>query len=330
VRRIREINPSTLVLTLTTLALACTTLYFARALKQEQLRSIQAATATAPKPDTTGTLPRATVLKDPPRDSGPATDTTRDPGDIAVARYRLSRLDDLQGRDELARTITAGARNDWMEVGAAVGLTAEEVARIVDLATMTGLQNHRRRNECITDPACNVSTLEATLEALPDSGTLSIVGEAKYARIKAYEDSLDERVTVLSLRWLPAGRALTDAQAGELALAMATERQRFSRSAEEAGRKVEQFSGGTPVLYALHSTAPDGVSVSIEDQLASAMAYNERIHRRAAGILPAETLVRFKAAQDATLDAYRQNLTEKQIRQAARRRVAEPWSAQDP
>jgi hypothetical protein len=244
--------------------------------------------------------------------------TPRDPGDIAVARYRLSRLDDLQGRDETARTITSSARNDWKEVGGAVGLTSEEIDRIVDLATLTGLQNHRRRNECIIDPACDVATLEATLEVLPDSGLLPIVGEDKYARIKAYEDSLDERTAVLSLRWLPAGRALTDAQAGKLALAMATERQRFSRSAEGADRKVEQFSGGTPLLYTLHSAAPDGASASIEDQLASAMDYNERIYRSAANILPAEPLARFKVAQDATLDAYRRKLREEQIRHAAR------------
>lgn len=303
-----------------TLVLGGVAVYCARGLGQERARVQQAplftsAPAVAPA-EADDARPVAAS-----GDVGTATasaGSTRDPGDLAVARYRLSRLGDPQGRAEES-VRQAGLRRDWEELAAFAGLSADEAEALATHAVEARLEELRKYHACEADPACQRMPYPIG-QGIDREQLAGIVGPEKAALIQAHQAATGEHQFVRMFRELPAAVTLGDADAGRFALALAEERRRFEQAAAQAGMRVDT-EGGPYVGYDLRIATAPSEARDLQRRLDSAMQYNARLYERAAAILPPAALARFRAIQDAALDAYRRKVEEMEVARAARREL---------
>lgn len=307
-----------MLLGVATLVLGGLALYCARGLEQErertrQMPSVASEPAVAPA-EADEARPFAVSA-----DAGTATSSnTRDPGDLAVARYRLSRLGDPQGRAEESARL-AGLRRDWEELAAFAGLSADEAQVLATHAVEARLEELRQYHACEADSACKRMPYPIG-QGISGEQLAGIVGPEKAARIQAHQAASDEYQFVRFFRELPAAATLGDADAGRFALALAEERRRFEQAAAQAGLRIET-ERGPYIGYDLRVATSPSEARDLQRKLGSAMQYNGRLYERAAAILPPGPLARFKAIQDAALDAYRLRVEEMEVARAARREL---------
>jgi hypothetical protein len=326
-------NPVTACLAGAAIALAATSLHYAQELEREQARAQQLAatpalqrrdnsdheaiiTAAAPAP--------ASLQAGAPQDAAstgeggtPEETPRRDVGSIAIARDRLARLADPQGRAAYTRKLADNARRELTDVAPYIGLSAAEVERIVGAMTDAALPREQRRLECQADPGCDTSTLEASAGTGYWEHFARHLDPAERDRLNSYLDSSDERFAAQQLRdGLPAG-ALSDEKLERLVQVLAEERRQFVRDAQQAGAKVDQ--DGAPAHFALLSAAAPGAADETVQRLDSATRYSARQVERASAVLDGATLSRFTESQELALQAYKRRLREKEVAATARR-----------
>lgn len=314
-RATRGVN---VLLAAATLVLGCIAMYCARGLEQERARAQHMPPVTAePLAALTG-ADEARSMAAPTAVGAAATAANKaaDPGDQAVARYRLSRLGDSQGRAE-ETALLADQWREWEELAAWAGLSAQEAEALVALVVETRLEELRSYYACEADPACR-RTAYPMEQAIDGDRLVSILGPEKAARIQAHQAASAEHQFIRFFRELPAAAALDDADVGRLALAMAEERRRFEQAAAQAGMRVE--AEDSPYIgYALRIATAPSESRDLPRKLESATQYTARVYERAAAILPPAPLARFRSIQDAALDSYRRKVQEMEVARAVRR-----------
>lgn len=314
-RGMRSLN---MLLAAATLVLGGVAVYCARGLEQDRAR-MQQAPSVASEPDVAAAEGDEGRPMAVPAEVVAATSSgndTRDAGDLAVARHRLSRLNDPQGRPEESARL-ADLRREWEELAAFAGLAADEAQALATHAVESRIEELRKYHACEADPACKRMPYPIG-QGIDGEQLAGIVGPEKAARIQAHQAASDEYQFVRFFRELPAAATLGDADAGRFALALAEERRRFDQAAAQAGMGVEAASG--PYIgYDLRIATAPSEARDLQRKLESATQYNSRVYERAAAILPPAALARFKSIQDTALDAYRRKVEEMEVARAARR-----------
>jgi hypothetical protein len=233
-------------------------------------------------------------------------------------------LADPWSRAERSARIAATTRAEVESLGAVFGLTPDQINQIGELTIRTQLQVDQRMNECQLEPGCDAVALYRELESLQAGEMVNIVGARQQARMQIYDEAHAERFAAQNLQALPYGRNLTDVQAGQLVLAMAEERQLFVVDAGIARGKVDTFESRTFPPVEIRSVVLPGATDGIEERLASAAEYNERVYRRAATIIDGDLLAKLRSVQQVALDNYRQELEERRIRESVQSRNGMP------
>lgn len=330
-------NWLTWMLASVTVALGASTVYYSRALKVEQQRVVSrvpSSRSVAVDTPARHDAPVATTTEPVAVNSNPAVapkldkPPARDPGDIAVARDRLQRQNPQQEQEQLRQMVDA-TRAFLIPIASQVGISTQDVDRIVELLAKSGIQGERRLLECRADPACDPDALETSMEKEYLEKAARAVGQDKMDRIQAYADAELERMYVKSIRERTSvpGK-LSDEAVNSLAMALAEERKRFVRDAASAGEKVQEIHGRGPVSgLMLQSAAMPGASDEAERRIKSLTEYSKRLVDRATGVLDQEGLALFKDSMSATIESFSQQTRRSQKEReiaAEARRAAQP------
>jgi hypothetical protein len=335
------VNKLIVALALTAAAFAASTAHLARELRIEQQRAriVTNPTAqTAPHSDTiethavavaptdvSGTPPAAPGATPPSSaDTPPAAAPSHYPQnkaeDLALKQDVLRRLTDPAGRGELLAESKTRLRSDFIGLAKKIGLTPDEEDALLTLLSEQQLESSEKRLRCELDPACDHEP--RAMLALVDSNTsqaaqVALLGQARFDRFVAYQDSLTERRQVAALRTsLSESDSISETQAERLIDALAAERHRFHDEATQQGNSVAGLITSLGIVYnTTGPTTPDERASRIE----SALEYNRRLHAKAAEVLTARQLEVFDRMQAQVVWILRENLRQEEALSAARR-----------
>jgi len=324
-------NRMVLLLGVTTLVSGTITVYYAHALQQERTRATQ---LTILYPTQSVQTPAVQAATSPraagPQPAGPqpagkhATsrgyltaeefETVTQAEQRAVARYRLEQLRDPNGQARATAENARQARFLLNEIAPPTGFSKEDKERLIEATKAVLLEDERLTLECEADPDCDGSELELTIERRLEEEAAKVLDAEKFAHLKAYMDSWQERYQLQVLRdRLPPGNTLSDAKIAEVSLALADERRKFVTEAEARNEKVELIMDG------LRSAAIPGTAREHEKRVESATRFIARRYERAEQLLDGTELAEFKAWQERALAAYKSELEDQAISAAAQK-----------
>jgi hypothetical protein len=307
-----------------TLVLGASTYYYATAWQQQRARNVLAMSASiavtsAHQAESAG----AASTDDPaPASFAASADATapeksgRDEVSLALARHRLEELQDPLARSRRVKEL-AELLSGWESAAPYIGMSSGEFAHFQEAYVDRLLQRQQRRLECQLDPACEQTSL-------PDAGAAAeqdraeLLGHTRYARLKAFMKSDRDRGFVTELnRQLPSASTLSESQAGNLATALAEERERFVSEARQGDRSVRSYVSGPGIQ--LEAASLSGAADEHAQLRESMVEFTRRQHDRAAGMLTAAQLAQFKALQDQSLATWLASLRDDEIVAAIRR-----------
>jgi hypothetical protein len=148
----------------------------------------------------------------------------------------------------------------------------------------------------MVDPACDTSNPRLPRDHSDEY--LGILGPDAFAQFNSYRQAMPEWQAVVQLRGrLSEANYLKDGDAERLLSAMSAERERYVAESNQAGAKLRGWGAGTGMVW----YSGDG---GIEEQLASATQYSDRMRQRAASILNAEQLHAFEQVQEELLASF--------------------------
>jgi hypothetical protein len=305
-------------LAFSSVAFAGTTVYFAQALSRERAKNSVLVSAQATPPPAgpaTATVAGETRRPSPvqaalepealPRTARvSASDEEMRAAETVFARSFLEQLADPQARADMIAERRMVMRQSYPMLDKALGLTAAEHARLLELFALHQIEMQEKHFRCITDTTCNPHELNFDDREQQQQIT-ALLGQERAQQFESYRNSIGERESITQMRTrLTDSQRLSDANTEALIAALAEERANISREQAQRGSGVQVISLGAGMLF----SPTEG---SLESQLAAAQQYSQRLRDRAAAYLNAEQLRVFNEIQDEQLVALRSMLRNK-------------------
>jgi hypothetical protein len=226
---------------------------------------------------------------------------------LPFAKDFLRQYDDATQRASLIKAQRAGLESQYLRLKQRLGLSAAEYGQLLDLIAEEQMDQQANYFRCLVNPACDTSKVPEPRDRSSDY--LALLGADGYAQLTAYRTALPEWQSVVQLRGrLSESNSLKDGDAERLLGALSAERERYVTESNQAGAKLRGWGNGTGMIW----YSGDG---GVEEQLASAAQYSERMRQSAASILNAEQLRAFVQIQEemlASLATYLQSQQSKQ------------------
>lgn len=312
----------TAVLSACVLALAASTIYFARELHVLQTGepaalpgvTISAAAATAasvPALEETTTANLATqvsaatpspeAIAPPAAATSPAEQAKRSRERAAeAARVFLARYENPATRKTLIEDQIVSAHWHFALLQPRVGLDKERWEKFLGLAVDLQVDRRVRTSRCRIDPACEKPELPAGHRERERQQMVDLIGEGN---VKKFEDFVRERPQTGSLAKFQArlgpSLALPPDQLSELARVISQETARSHRELVERGVHTSTFEGSHGVIVFSEDTQ------TLDERMASASASVQRLRERAGALLDGERLRIFNQLQDDSLLKFR-------------------------
>jgi len=312
-------NRVVLLLAATTLTFTATAIYFAHALGVERARHSRLevqSTRTGRKDQ------QAEAGFASPTEVGDAPDATsagqrQDGANDVVARQQLAKLRDPARRAIRKEQSIESLRGAYSDHARGLGLSREELGRLVEALAERILERAQRRLECQLDPACDEKTLP---QASSRQDMADLLGPEMYARYREFSESALDRGQVADMRrQLSTPNELSDAQAERLITALSAERRKFATETEQNGLELQARIIGPGSGIFLQSASTRGAADPFAERMESATRYNQRILSLASTVLTAGQLAEFKVMQDNKLQEYEELLREEAIRESVRK-----------
>jgi hypothetical protein len=231
----------------------------------------------------------------------PATDAVKSSGRndpnrevmLPFAKDFLRQYDNPALRQTLLRAARTGIESQYSRLRDRLKLDANTYSQLVDLLTEEQLDGQANYYRCLVNPLCDTSKMPPTRDRSEDF--LALLGAEKNEQLTAYRKSLQDWQAVVQLRGrLPETNNLRDSDAERLMNAMTAERERYIAESGQAGANIRGWGNGAGMMW----YTGDG---GIEEQMASATQYSERLRQSAATILNAEQLHAFVQLQEELL-----------------------------
>lgn len=217
------------------------------------------------------------------------------------ARF-LEDIADPARRAELLDQMKLTVRAPLPRVAQHLGLTDDEADRLFTLLAEQQLQAHERQARCVTQPDCNYRGYAPADAERQQQETNALLGSERHEKFKQFQESMSERQAVTALRSnLPDRAFLNDQRAEELVSALYDERTQFQNEAMQRGTGFSGYGTGSGMLYV-------GDQGSLDERIAAARRYSERLRGRAAQVLTAEQAKIFNQSQDELLASLREML----------------------
>ena len=212
---------------------------------------------------------------------------------IPFAKDFLRQYDSPAQRASLMKAARGGMESQYSRLRDKLKLDASTFNQLIDVLAEEQVEMQANYYRCLLNPACDTSKL-----SLPHDHSdeyLALLGADKYEDFTAYRNAIPEWQSVVQLRGrLSEANYLNDTNADLLTSKLSAERQRYTTEANQAGAKLRGWGTGTGMVW---YTVDGGV----EEQLASATAYTERMRQSAAEILTAEQMRTFVQLQEEML-----------------------------
>jgi hypothetical protein len=316
---------STVLLSITTAVFAASTLYLALQLRTRDAAVTQTSTASSSPLEATGGAVRAAEATGrmdvaPARVAGAPAPGAPAPGSATAtihgadpaapakregtadatamfARQQLARLEDPVQRSALLEDARANTRRQYARLRDQLKLSESTFEQLVTLVAEQSLQSQETYFRCAADPACNIKE-NFKRNPVDDRSQelLALLGADQADELRKYQASLGERDAVAQLRGrLNESNSMRDAQAEALVLALADERDRFQKETAARGSTLEGW--GTTLGMIMYSAD----SNSIDQRLAEAASYSQRLRQRAGAVLSPAQLAAFNQMQDELL-----------------------------
>jgi hypothetical protein len=292
------------VLSVTTLVLACTTLYYGQALFRERARSDQATYQTRSAPAAPGQTYAAPAAEPGSAAGTPGLDSAAcpDPARIAAARERLQQHTDPARRHEILASNRASLGQRWQQIAFSMQLSAQELEPVLDMLAGQAMEFDQARLECQVNPQCPPCDLRKLNESLRDAGQQNLadhLGPQRWERYEAWRHAITERVYMDELRKRLTGNdALGDEAAERLVLALAQERRKFIEQAAQQGKRVQVSGAGFAVQEFRGDTPPPPFGAN-NWQLTA--AFNQLVTAKAAQHLSPAQMKAFTKMQEERL-----------------------------
>lgn len=303
------------VLTLTTLVLAGTTVYYGQALMRERPRT-HARTALAHEkavaqntfgPETTDlfafddTAPeRASTTSAVQTLGGPRK--CPDPDTFATYRRSLKRFVDPAEESSLRIEIRQSLHRHWIPIAAAMQMPELELQHFLDQILDASVRMARLEAECMANLECHCNSVPVMSPLAEERRQLirSTLAPMWRPGYETYVDAGPERLQLSAMRTrLKDGDQLDEETTGILALALAEVRRMFIAEASERGQQIRVSSAGFAV-HDLHDDKPphplDPANRDLTDQ------FNRRLDQVAARHLTPSQLKAFRALREERLD----------------------------
>jgi len=217
------------------------------------------------------------------------------------ARF-LEEIADPVRRAELLEQTKLTVRAPLPRVAQYLGLTDEEADRLFTLLAKQQLQAHERQARCVTQPDCNYRGYAPADAEKQQQETTALLGHERHEKFRQFQESMSERQAVTALRSnLPDRAFLNDERAEELVAALSDERTQFQNEALQRGTGFSGYGTGSGMLFV-------GDQGSLDERVAAARRYSERLRARAAQVLTAEQAKSFNHMQDELLANLREML----------------------
>jgi len=305
------------VLALISVALAGTTLYFARELQleRERPRATPASVAQARPAFSTQTsqLRSASPQAADQRTSAPPTASTEgeearmDKMQLEQSRRTLKMLEDPEQREGMVVDFKMGMRNSYPRLAQSIGLSGEEAERLFLLLAQQQVDAQERYARCTLDPACNIRDGSYFQNDPKAREIADLLGADRQAQFDNYKNTLMERESVSQLRTrLSDASRLPDDSAEALISALADERQKIHQEAALRGVGMNGYGTGVGVVFSASDAATP------EAQFESAQANSRRMRDRAAQVLSGEQLRVFDEMQDELLISLKRQVRQKE------------------
>lgn len=315
-----------IILGITTMTLAGTTVYFARELSLE--REARIAQTPAPAATAAPTLPAPAIAtpqlppigpgvveEAPPAKSAATSEVAAavmmagnmSPEDIRKlqeqsARQFLEQLATREGREDMIAQHKLMFRNVYPRIDRVLGFTPDEYSRFLETLAKQQIEMQERQMRCTVDPGCDPRTLWNTTGDSRQAAINDFLGPERTQKYTNYMNTMGEREAVSQLRnRLPDAQRLPDDGAESLITALAAEREAMSR--ESAGRGMSGYGFGAGMIMTSGDT--------FEERYESAQRNSQRLRDRAAQYLSAEQMRVFNEMQDETLVSVRAMLRQK-------------------
>ncbi|HET7812570.1 MAG TPA: hypothetical protein VFL16_18505 [Steroidobacteraceae bacterium] len=207
------------------------------------------------------------------------------------SKLLLEQLADPAARARLLEESRNSVRNAYPWLAERLKLGPEEYEKLIDLLARRDLERREAFAKCAADGACSSGqpgqfNYDQEVQPVAD-----LLGPERMKQFETYQQTMNERETVLNLRGrLPDQAWLSTEQSEALITALADESYQAQRDAQLAGHSVAGFGmNGGWIYYENQGT--------VQQQVRSAEAYVNRMIARAAAELTAEQLRYFTQMQ---------------------------------
>jgi hypothetical protein len=225
------------------------------------------------------------------------------------ARF-LEEIADPTRRAELLEQTKLSVRGPLPRVAQHLGLTDEEADRLFTLLAEQQLQAHERQARCVTQPDCNYRGYTPADADAQQQEMNALLGPEKLQKFRQFQESASERQTVATLRSnLPDSAFLNEQRAEDLVAALHDERARFQNEAQQRGTGFSGYGTGSGMLYIDDRG-------TLDERVAAARRYSERLRERAAEVLTSEQAKSFNQMQDELLANLREMLRNQEAERA--------------
>jgi hypothetical protein len=222
------------------------------------------------------------------------------------ARF-LEDVSDPARRAELLNQTKLSVRAPLPRVAQYLELTDEEADRMFTLLAEQQLQAHERQARCVTQPDCNYRGYSSADAETQQQEITALLGQEKHEKLKQFQESMSERQAVTALRSNLSDRAfLNDQRAEELVSALYDERTQFQNEALQRGAGFSGYGTGSGMLFV-------GDQGSLDERVAAARRYSERLRERASQVLTPEQAKGFNQMQDELLANMREMLRNQEL-----------------
>lgn len=239
-------------------------------------------------------------------------------GDVDEGRRRylesetrfLEEMADPVRRAELLEQTKLSLRTPLPRVAQHLGLSDEEADRLFTLLAEQQLEAHERQARCLTQPECNYRGYSPSEAESHQQEMTALLGPERHQKFKQFQESMSERQSVAALRSnLSDGAFLNEQRAEQLVSVLYEERTQFQNEALQRGTGFSGYGTGSGMLYV-------GDQGTLDERVAAARRYSERLRERAAQVLTPEQTKSFNQMQDELLANLREMLRN-QERQAS-------------
>jgi hypothetical protein len=306
-----------IALSLTSATFAATTVYFARELQLERERPLAAPATKARAPPASAQVlqpqitPQAAATTPPPSHAVPSAtveseEDRRKKFQAEHHRKTIQALEDPRRREHMLIQTKMSMRSSYPRLAQAIGMTTEEVDRLLTLLAEQQLSFQEDFSRCTLEGNCNVHG-NVHLTGPHALEIADLLGAERQQQFEAYKNTLMERESVTQLRTrLSDANRLPDGDAEALVAALADERQRIHQEAAERHAGVNGVGFGAGMIF-FGSDAQ-----SPEDKIASAQSNVSRMRERAALVLTAEQLRVFDEMQAEQMFSLRDQILRKE------------------